>query len=84
MTYSDAAYVDDRITRYSLYGYCIQLFGGTIHYKATKQKIVTIFSTKVELLALSLTAKEYLYWVRFFENIYLELECDTRIYCDNI
>ena len=83
MTYSDAAYADDRITRYSSYGYCIQLFGGTIHYKATKQKTVTTSSTEAELLALLSTAKEYLYWVRFFENIRLELGCDTRIFCDN-
>ena len=83
MTYSDIAYTDDRITRWSSFGYCLQLFGGTIHYKAAKQKTVTTSSTEAELLALSSTAKEYLYWVRFFENISLELDCKTTIFCDN-
>jgi hypothetical protein len=31
-----------------------------LHFKATKQKIVTTASTKAELLALTLIAKEYI------------------------
>jgi len=32
-----------------------------LYFKATKQKIVTTTSTKVELLALTLIAKEYMW-----------------------
>jgi len=60
LTYSDAAFADDQTTRYSSNGYAIKLFGGMLHFKATKQKIVTTTSTKAELLALTLAAKEYI------------------------
>ena len=60
LTYSDAAFADDKSTRYSSNGYAIKLFGGMLHFKATKQKTITTTSTKVELLALTLTAKEYI------------------------
>jgi hypothetical protein len=58
--YSDAAFADDKSTRYSFNGYAIKLFGRIIHFKATKQKIITTASTKAKLLALTLTAKEYI------------------------
>jgi hypothetical protein len=61
LTYSDAAFADDKSTRYSSNRYAIKLFGGMLHFKATKQKIVITASTKVELLALTLIAKEYIW-----------------------
>ena len=60
LTYSNAAFADDQNTRYSFNGYAIKLFRGMIHFKATKQKIVTTASTKAKLLAFTLTAKEYM------------------------
>jgi hypothetical protein len=59
LIYSNAAFADNKSTRYSSNKYAIKLFGGIIHFKATKQKTVTTTSTKAELLALTLTAKEY-------------------------
>jgi len=61
LTYSNAAFADDKSTRYSFNGYAIKLFGGMLYFKATKQKTVTTTSTKVKLLALTLTAKEYMW-----------------------
>jgi hypothetical protein len=60
LTYSDAAFVDDKSTKYSFNRYAIKLFGGILYFKATKQKIVITASTKVELLALTLIVKEYI------------------------
>jgi hypothetical protein len=60
LTYSDAAFADNKSTRYSSNKYAIKLFGGIIHFKATKQKIVITASTKAKLLALTLIAKEYI------------------------
>jgi hypothetical protein len=60
LTYSNAAFADNKSTRYSSNGYAIKLFGGMLYFKATKQKIVTTASTEAELLALTLTAKEYI------------------------
>ena len=60
LTYSDAAFADNKSTRYSSNKYAIKLFGKILHFKATKQKIVTIASTKAKLLALTLIAKEYI------------------------
>jgi hypothetical protein len=60
LTYSNAAFADNKSTRYSSNRYAIKLFGGILHFKATKQKTMTTTSTKAELLALTLTAKEYI------------------------
>ena len=61
LTYSDIAFADNKSTRYSSNGYAIKLFGGMLHFKATKQKTITTASTKAELLALTLIAKEYIW-----------------------
>jgi hypothetical protein len=84
LTYSDAAFADDQNTRYSFNGYAIKLFGGMIHFKATKQKTVTTASTKAKLLALTLIAKEYMWWIRFFKALGFELNAKTTIICDNL
>jgi len=60
LTYSDAAFADNKSTRYSSNRYAIKLFGGMLHFKAIKQKIITTASTKAKLLALTFTAKEYI------------------------
>jgi hypothetical protein len=60
LTYSNIAFADDKSTRYSFNKYAIKLFGGMLYFKAIKQKIVTIASTKAKLLALTLIAKEYI------------------------
>ena len=61
LTYSNAAFADNKSTKYSFNKYAIKLFGGMLHFKATKQKTVITASTKVELLALTLIAKEYMW-----------------------
>lgn len=58
---SDAAFADNVQTRYNSCDFCFQLFNGMIHWKAIKQKTVTTSSTEVELLALTVTAKEYIW-----------------------
>ena len=60
LTYSDAAFANNQTTKYSSNGYAIKLFGGMLHFKATKQKTVTTASTKAKLLALTLATKEYM------------------------
>jgi hypothetical protein len=83
LTWSDAAFADDPKNRYSSNGFCIKLFGGVIHYKATKQKTVTTSSTEAELLALSFTAKEMIWWKRLFAAIHFDMNKNSNIYCDN-
>ncbi|RKF59860.1 Retrovirus-related Pol polyprotein from transposon TNT 1-94, partial [Erysiphe neolycopersici] len=62
MTFRVASYGDDPETRHSSCGFALLLYGGIVHYKATKQKTVTTSSTEAELLAVSILAKEYLWW----------------------
>jgi hypothetical protein len=57
---SDLVFIDDKAIRHSSYGFCFSLFGRVIHYKAVKGSIVTTSSTKAELLALSITAKDFI------------------------
>ena len=61
LTYSDAAFADDKSTRYSSNRYAIKLFGRILHFKAIKQKIVITISIKANLLALTFIAKEYMW-----------------------
>src|SRR5436305_5650472 len=84
ITSSDSAFADDSNTRYSSYGFCFSLYGGLIHYKAVKGTTVTTSSTKAELLALSTTTKDFIWWIRLFQNIQFDLEEEPTIYCDNL
>ena len=83
MASSDASFADDVETRFSSQGYVFKLFEGLIDWKATKQKTVTTSSTEAELLGLTLTGKELLWWKRFFEAIAMDLDYKVQIECDN-
>src|SRR5436305_3276499 len=61
ITSSNLAFVDNSNTCYSSYGFCFSLYSGLIHYKAIKGTIVTTSLTKAELLALSTTAKDFIW-----------------------
>ena len=61
LIYSDAAFADNKSTRYSFNKYAIKLFSGMLYFKATKQKTITTASIKAKLLALTLIAKEYIW-----------------------
>ena len=81
---SDSAFADDPLTYNSSYGFCFSLFGGVIQYKATKGKTVTTSSTEAELLALSQTAKNFLWWKRIFTCLQFNPQEKATIYCDNL
>jgi hypothetical protein len=49
---SDAAFGDNK-DRKSTEAFVIQLFGGPINWKASKQKTVSILTTKAKLLSIS-------------------------------
>jgi hypothetical protein len=80
---SDAAFADDQQTRKSSFGYLFQLYGGPIDWKASKQITVTTSSTEAELLALSETARQCIWWMNFFRHIQFDLSDRTPIRCDN-
>src|SRR5436853_7407627 len=61
ITSSDSAFVDNSYTCYSYYRFCFSLYSGLIYYKAVKGTIVTTSSTEVELLALSITTKDFIW-----------------------
>lgn len=63
---SDASFGNNPTTRKSYQGLIFSLFGGPIDWAANKQRTVTTSSTKAELLALSTTAKETIWWERLF------------------
>ena len=81
---SDSVFVDDHSTRYSSYGYCFKLFRGVIDFKVIKGKTVTLLSTEAKLLALTMTAKEYIRWLRFFTQIQFKIDDNTKVYYDNL
>jgi len=83
---SDASFADDALTRWSSMGFTFSFFLGMVHWRALKIKTVATSSTHAELLALSVTAKDYIWWMRFLQAIGFEFsEYDQKpfIYCDN-
>ena len=83
-SWSDAAFADDLGSRFSSAGFLFQLYGGPIFWKSIKQKTVTTSSTEAELLALTCTAKELIWWSRFFDSIHFDTQQSPTIYCDNL
>ena len=82
-TATDAAFADDSRDRKISQGFVMTLFGGTIHWRATKQATVTTSSTEAELLSLSYTAKEALYMSRLLNDLDLPEKGAPTIECDN-
>ena len=80
---SDAVFVDDIATCCSTEGYLFQLFSRAVDWHLTKQKIITIFSMEVELLALMNATKELYSWVQLFKAITFNMRYQTMIDCDN-
>jgi hypothetical protein len=79
---SDAAFGDNE-DRKSTEGYLMQLFGGPIDWRATKQKTVTTSTTEAELLSVSHASREVLWWNRLFKDIGLDIEHEVAVDCDN-
>src|SRR5436190_16217915 len=84
ITSSDLAFVDDSNTCYSSYGFCFSLYSRLIYYKAIKETTITISLTKAKLLVLSTTTKDFIWWMRLFQNIQFDLEEELTIYCNNL
>ena len=80
---SDSLYGNDLDTRRSTQGYVFTPFNGPIDWKVTKQRTVITSITETELLALTLTRKETLWWNRFFEAIDFDPGHQIYIQCDN-
>ena len=80
---SDASFGNDPDTRQSSQGYVFKPFNGVIDWKASKRRTVTTSSTEAELLAISSTAKEAMWWGRFFEAINFEPGHEIFIQCDS-
>lgn len=81
---SDASFADNSVDRKSSQGYVMQLFGGTIGWRANKQNTVTTSTTEAELLALSQATKESMFISRLLQEIGIQLDNKTiRIQCDN-
>ncbi len=80
---SDAAFADDEVTRRSSDEYLFQLYGGAIDWRTARQVTVITSSTKAKLLALTRTAREAMWWQRFFEAISFDSMKKLHIRCDN-
>lgn len=80
---TDASFADNSLDRKSSQGFIMRLFGGTIHWQATKQATVTTSSTEAELLSLSYTSREAIFMSRLFKDLNLTENGAPTIECDN-
>lgn len=77
---NDATFADNVLTKCSSCVFCFKLFHGIIYWKAIKQKTVTTSSTEVELLAITVTAKEYIWWIRLFKHLNVEIDSPVILF----
>jgi hypothetical protein len=81
--FSDASFADNK-DRKSSQGYIIQLFGGTVGWRANKQATVTTSTTEAELLALSQASREGMFMERLLKDLQIHLDDHyIHILCDN-
>lgn len=81
---SDASFADNTLDRKSSQGYIVQLFGGLIAWRASKQDTVTTSTTEAELLALAQAGKEGFFVQRLLQELKVDLDDDTlQLQCDN-
>ncbi|EED13808.1 hypothetical protein TSTA_100530 [Talaromyces stipitatus ATCC 10500] len=79
---SDASF-GDNVDRTSSEGYLVQLYGGPIDWKATKQRFITTSTTEAELRAATEAAKRLQVWKRVFKAIDYKPDRELSIKCDN-
>ncbi|EED22689.1 conserved hypothetical protein [Talaromyces stipitatus ATCC 10500] len=79
---SDASFGDNP-DRTSSEGYLVQLYGGPIDWRATKQRLVTTSTTEAELRAATEAAKRLQVWKRVFRSIGFKPDRELSIQCDN-
>jgi hypothetical protein len=81
--HNNALFANNVINRKSSQNYIIMLFRKLISYRANRQNTVTTLTTEAKLLALSQTARKYIYISRLFEALTLKLNELLEIRCDN-
>jgi len=83
-TASDASFADNSVDRKSSQGFLIQLFGGSVDWRANKQDTVTTSTTEAELLAISQAAKEAMFTDRLLRELKIRpANPMITIQCDN-
>ncbi len=80
---SDASFGDNTLDRKSSQGYIRKLFGGAVALRANKQNTVTTPSTEAELLAISQTAKEAIYFSRLMQALNFDIPEALTMEYDN-
>ncbi|EED14304.1 conserved hypothetical protein [Talaromyces stipitatus ATCC 10500] len=79
---SDASFGDNP-DRTSSEGYLVQIYGGSVDWRATKQRLVTTSTTEAELRAATEAAKRLQVWKRVFRSIGFKPDRELSIQCDN-
>ncbi|EED18992.1 conserved hypothetical protein [Talaromyces stipitatus ATCC 10500] len=79
---SDASFGDNP-DHTSSKGYLVQIYGGSVDWRATKQRLVTTSTTKAELRAATKAAKRLQVWKRVFRSIGFKPDRELSIQCDN-
>lgn len=81
---SDASFADDIDTRRSTGAKHFKMFNGSIDWKSHLQRVVGTSTTEVELIALSDCCLDFIWWLRLFRQIGLDLDSIPFIKCDNL
>ena len=80
--FTDADFGNNRDSRHSRSGFCVQVMGGTVSWGSKKQKTVTLNTVEAEFQAACLAIKE----VRWMRGLLNELGIkvgDVNLFCDN-
>ena len=81
--HTDADYAGDQSDRKSISGHAITIGSAPISWKVAKQKCVALSTMESELIALSLTITEALFWRHLLTEIGVDATAPTLIKADN-
>lgn len=81
--YTDSDYAGDQDDRKSTSGYVFMLSSGAVSWSSKKQPVVTLSTTQAEFIAAASSACQAVWLRRILQQLNLEPQKSTTIYCDN-
>ena len=81
---SDSDFVNDKDTRYSLYGYIIYFFGNPVAWKSLSMKSIVLSTTEAEYVAVSEVVKEIKFLYQMLRSMEIKVPLPIKIQVDNV
>ena len=81
---SDSEFMNDKDTRYSVYGYIIYFCGVPVAWKSKSMKSVVLSTTEVEYVAVSEVVKEITFLYQMLRSMEIKVPLPIKVQVDNV